>query len=306
MIDDQTGKVLGGMGGKFNGVDIRRTRKEFRQNPSEKSQSKKEEPKQDKKYEVSPGHDHIPSGQEMKILRETSKAVLVDNPAFENYWDDDERIMARMRGESPQIWLPKSAISTHEDQVVGMAGWLARKNGIKTVEGEEANKKAREESKARYAKTLEQAKNLGVKGVREGMRLETINSKIREFKQQNGIQPSGQDRLQELLDRGKLWEKAGLSRVYMNPDAMADFLGLKFTMHPKKSRVAANVETGDPDRNFTPTAANDLYQALDDIYYDNVKKKFVMPKGLSLMRGWLPEWLEKRLNSAIENAKAKN
>ena len=38
LIDSDTGKVLGGMGGKFNGTDIRKTRKEFRESTPKKNE----------------------------------------------------------------------------------------------------------------------------------------------------------------------------------------------------------------------------------------------------------------------------
>ena len=108
------------------------------------------------------------------------------------------------------------------------------------------------------------------------------------------------EKLQKLLDEGKLWEKGDYSRTYLTPKAAAEFLGIKFKMHPKKWGIAESVETGDPDRKFTPSAANDLYQALGKVYYDNQNKRFVMPEGLRNMRGWLPEWLEKRFQDAMK------
>lgn len=113
-------------------------------------------------------------------------------------------------------------------------------------------------------------------------------------------EPKKNEKLKKLLDEGKLWEKGDYSRTYLNPKAAAEFLGIKFKMHPKKRNIPESVETGDPDRRFTPSAANDLYRALEDVYFDNKSKKFVLPTGLRNMRGWLPEWLEKRFQDAMK------
>lgn len=292
LIDSDTGKVLGGMGGKFNGVDIRKTRKEYRDSGAQTESQKLPE--------VRSGHEHLMAGQSLKIVRETEKAVLVDNPAFSRYWDNDEIAMAKARGEKQQIWLPKSQISIHEGQVVGMPGWLASRSGFQTVEAEEANKKAFEAGKAKYEQALQEAKQLGIPGIREGMRLETIRDKIREFKVSHKDQFKEENKLETLLNQGRLWEKGDYSRTYLTPKATAEFLGIKFKMHPKKRNIPESVETGDPDRRFTPSAANDLYRALEDVYFDNKSKKFVLPTGLRNMRGWLPEWLEKRFQDAMK------
>jgi len=112
------------------------------------------------------GHSEMEKA--MPIHKESDKAVQIDRP------------YSRIQGYQDKTWLPKSQVSTHEGKVVGMAPWLAKREGYGTKEGAAKEAAAFSAGKARYANLLSEAKAAGVPGVRERMKTETIKQKMRE------------------------------------------------------------------------------------------------------------------------------
>jgi len=128
------------------------------------------------------GHSEMEKA--MPIHKESDKAVQIDRP------------YSRIQGYQDKTWLPKSQVSTHEGKVVGMAPWLAKREGYGTKEGEAKEAAAFSAGKARYANLLSEAKAAGVPGVRERMKTETIKQKMRE----HGLRVDGDHYDSEELD----------------------------------------------------------------------------------------------------------
>lgn len=105
---------------------------------------------------------------------------------------------------------------------------------------------------------------------------------------------NGKQRLHDLLEGGRKWEKGNHSRTYFNTDDLAKSLGLTFTKD-KKNR-ADSVSGEGLDRDFTPTAAYDFYNALSDIYFDNNRGEFVFPL---MFRSWQRKLLKERMQEYL-------
>lgn len=125
------------------------------------------------------------------IERETEKAFGVVNPAYAEAYNLHQiggtaEVMLRGSYEARQawkenlklIWLPKAHCESCGIQVVKIAGWLAKKTGMATVEATEASKARFQAGSDRYTALLEQAKAAGVKGVRVGMKMATIKARM--------------------------------------------------------------------------------------------------------------------------------
>jgi hypothetical protein len=134
---------------------------------------------------IQDGHERLSSP--LKIKRETEKAVGVENAQVISARATAKYDVKELSGSQIELlrsgagdisWLPKSQISVHNGEVHGMAGWLAQKHGFRTEEGAAKREKAFEAGKKRYSELLKQAKDAGVKGVREGMRTATIKQKM--------------------------------------------------------------------------------------------------------------------------------
>ena len=101
-------------------------------------------------------------------------------------------------------------------------------------------------------------------------------------------------RFKNLLDGGRKWERGSVSRTYFSPDSFAEALGLKFTKD-KKNR-ADSVSGEDIDHDFTPASANEFYNALRDIYFDNNRQEFVFPL---IFRSWQRKFLNDRMKKYL-------
>ena len=101
-------------------------------------------------------------------------------------------------------------------------------------------------------------------------------------------------RFKNLLDGGRKWERGSVSRTYFSPDSFAEALGLKFTKD-KKNR-ADFVSGEDIDHDFTPASANEFYNALRDIYFDNNRQEFVFPL---IFRSWQRKFLNDRMKKYL-------
>jgi hypothetical protein len=128
----------------------------------------------------------------LKIQRETEKAYGVNNPAWEEVqellnWGGGLEVMRRgspaakeaYQNKQSLSWLPKSHSMAHEGHIVTMSPWLAKKQGISTHEAQAAAEQRFEAGKQRYNDLLSQAKQAGVPGVRERMKMSTIKEKMR-------------------------------------------------------------------------------------------------------------------------------
>ena len=105
--------------------------------------------------------------REIKISKETEKAVLVEFNDCANYNHVSERC------NTISIWLPKSQIEIADGFVVKMAGWLAAKNGIETEAAANAAEECKNEGLAKYERLVAAAKEAGLK-VRSRMKSSTI------------------------------------------------------------------------------------------------------------------------------------
>jgi hypothetical protein len=105
--------------------------------------------------------------REIKITKETEKAVVVEFDDYESYNHVSERC------NTVSIWLPKSQIEIKEGFVTKMAGWLASKNGIETQEAANASQARQEAGFAKYESLVAAAKEAGLK-VRSRMKASTI------------------------------------------------------------------------------------------------------------------------------------
>ena len=101
-------------------------------------------------------------------------------------------------------------------------------------------------------------------------------------------------RFKNLLDGGRKLERGSVSRTYFSPDSFAEALGLKFTKD-KKNR-ADSVSGEDIDHDFTPASANEFYNALRDIYFDNNRQEFVFPL---IFRSWQRKFLNNRMKEYL-------
>lgn len=133
-----------------------------------------------------------------------------------------------------------------------------------------------------------------------GPRITETQRKERE--KQSNVKEEGSEgnRLKVLLKGGNLWEKGGNSRVYFDPDKFAESLGLSFKKD-EKNRIDS-VSATDLGREFTRTAAHDLYQSIKQTYYDNNKKEFVLPL---MLRNWQDGYLKERIQKYLAPEKAK-
>lgn len=173
-------KVIGGAGGKMNGNYIGPTSMSKSRIGNE-GQTKKQVP-------IAVGHERLE--KPLKIKRETEKAYGVENGYEEAVntakYDPKELTYAQreiLNNRKSLEWLPKSHTSANEGYVHGMSGWLAKKHGYSTNEGENAKEERFNAGKEKYAKLLAEAKAIGVKGVRVGMRAKTIIEKIAAHKE---------------------------------------------------------------------------------------------------------------------------
>ena len=166
-------------------------------------------------YTAPKGHHTLK--QPLKIERETEKAYGVANPHYQEALrvlghggSASERYVALHTEASREareayenrkslLWVPKSVAGAQEGQIHSLSDWFARKEGYSTRESEERREKAFSVGKDRYAALLEKAKAAGVKGVRTGMKAETIRQKL-------GSQMAGNEAV-DLLKAGK---KSGL------------------------------------------------------------------------------------------------
>lgn len=127
------------------------------------------------------------------IMRETDKAYGVSNPAYEeakalHEYGGDMEVMRRgspaartaWREKKSLIWVPKSQATASGGEIISMSEWFANREGFSTNEASERRDRAYEDGKARYAALIEQAKAAGVRGVRVGMKAETIRQKLRD------------------------------------------------------------------------------------------------------------------------------
>lgn len=170
LIDDRTGEIKGGMGGKFNGERISEARESF---TGPRITQKQREQQRHKNFE------HIERKNEFKIRQETEKAVRVHISDFKKspWFDGDD-----LRWDK-SIWLPKSQIKIENGFVVEIPDWLAKKHGIETSESKAREEKRQQERQSRYEAVINRAKAAGIKGIRKGMRFSTILEKA----QQQGI-----------------------------------------------------------------------------------------------------------------------
>ena len=87
-----------------------------------------------------------------KILKETEKAVAVENEEYASAKEDakydikelDGRQIEVLRKGTSLVWLPKSQIKIENGFVVSMPTWLAKKTGLLTVVEINGKKYARE------------------------------------------------------------------------------------------------------------------------------------------------------------------
>lgn len=175
------------------------------------------------------------------IMRETDKAYGVSNPAYEeakalHEYGGDMEVMRRgspaartaWRERKSLIWVPKSQATAAGGEITGMSEWFAHREGFSTNEATQRRDRAFEDGKARYAALIKQAKEAGVKGVREGMKAATIRQKL-------GSQTAG-NKAVDLLKAGK---KSGLPQYQdINEKAAHQFAALVHE-HPH------NVSQGD-------------------------------------------------------------
>lgn len=104
--------------------------------------------------ESKPAYAMAPFGNSFDIVRETEKAYLL---SYETETIDGERDI------TVSFWCPKSCTMTEEE-----AAAEGKAKAQRFMEGKE-----------RYAKLIEYAKANGIKGIRTGMRKETVLAKIR-------------------------------------------------------------------------------------------------------------------------------
>lgn len=167
-------KIVGGAGGKLNGTKV---------SPSSMSKARS--------FKIPEGHHRL--SNPAKVERETEKAYGISNPDYEeakreHEWGGNEAVAKRASQAAHEawqerrslIWLPKSHTTAHEGHVVTAAEWLARKQGLPTIERQQNREAAFEAGKQRYQQLLEQARSAGVPGVRERMKTATIKQKMRE------------------------------------------------------------------------------------------------------------------------------
>lgn len=104
-------------------------------------------------------------------------------------------------------------------------------------------------------------------------------------------------RLQALLDAGRLWEKGGLSRVYLDGAAAAEYLEIRVDFNSyTPSQTIEPIDCRRLPRTVTPSGARELLRALESSYYDNKARKFVVPGGWA--HGWIGSWLAERFEDA--------
>lgn len=141
---------------------------------------------------VKEGHEELSVHE--TIVRETDKAVMINNRAYSAAletaaYDIKELSPAQreiLHTKQSGTWLPKSQISTHDGKVTGMKRFIAEEKGLHTHEAAsrmKASSERREQAfsaaKDKYSSLVSQAKSLGVKGVRTGMRVSSIHEKMR-------------------------------------------------------------------------------------------------------------------------------
>jgi hypothetical protein len=131
----------------------------------------------------------------LEVVRHTDKAVALDNPAFaeaaEAYAFGGVNELAKRVSSAAReaymaghkyIWLPRSQVTlTENGKVSHIAGWLAKKSEITTVESLEKSQKAFIDGCAKHDALIEKARAMGVKGITQRTRSSTILAKISEF-----------------------------------------------------------------------------------------------------------------------------
>lgn len=357
-LDEATGEVKAGMGGKFNGQKISEARKNFtgpRITQSQRKVAQQRQNRENKPTEVGKKK----STQEEALERESN----------ENTWTQIPPEARRLKKPFPisketekayqvetgvgKIWIPKSVShATQEGLVIGLEDWWARKNGLSNILRDmtrsqfEAIEKQKEEKVKRFdALEKEYLKQNGLAKVKvpfggEGdslnyvqignQRFEVVERKgwtkvdegdadkygqhlkgrersdaywayVKPVKNDETSEPSTNtnegkqsQRFKNLLDGGRKWERGSVSRTYFSPDSFAEALGLKFTKD-KKNR-ADSVSGEDIDHDFTPASANEFYNALRDIYFDNNRQEFVFPL---IFRSWQRKFLNDRMKKYL-------
>ncbi len=188
-------------------------------------------------YLAKPGEESKPApspltgtlSKPLPIMRETDKAYGVSNPAYEeaqalHEYGGDMEVMRRgspaartaWREKKSLIWVPKSQATASGGEITGMSEWFAHREGFSTNEATERRDRAFEDGKARYAALIKQAKEAGVKGVREGMKAETIRQKL-------GSQTAGN----KAVDLLKAGQKSGLPQYQgVNEGAARQFAAM--------------------------------------------------------------------------------
>lgn len=357
-IDEATGEVKAGMGGKFNGQKISEARKNFigpRITQSQRKIAQQRQNRENKPTEVGKKK----STQEEALERESN----------ENTWTQIPPEARRLKKPFPisketekayqvetgagKKWIPKSVShATQEGLVIGLEDWWARKNGLSNILRDmtrsqfEAIEKQKEAKVKRFdALEKEYLKQNGLAKVKvpfdgEGdslnyvqignQRFEVVERKgwtkvnegdadkygqhlkgrersdaywayVKPVKNDETSEPSTNtnegkqsQRFKNLLDGGRKWERGSVSRTYFSPDSFAEALGLKFTKD-KKNR-ADSVSGEDIDHDFTPASANEFYNALRDIYFDNNRQEFVFPL---IFRSWQRKLLKERMQEYL-------
>lgn len=137
-IDDETGEVKAGMGGKFTGQKISEVRKDFTGPKTPKGYKKPERLRDFEK------NGKTRTLQSLKIKRETPDAVLV------NVETDTVRVDRNgNKRTDADIWLPKSDVEIAEGKVTHVSKSVAEKKGITLSRRTEKEQEA-------YNKTLEE------------------------------------------------------------------------------------------------------------------------------------------------------
>ena len=357
-LDEATGEVKAGMGGKFNGQKISEARKNFtgpRITQSQRKVAQQRQNRENKPTEVG--------------KKKRTKEEALERESNENTWTQIPPEARRLKKPFPisketekayqvetgagKIWIPKSVShATQEGLVIGLEDWWARKNGLSNILRDmtrsqfEAIEKQKEEKVKRFdALEKEYLKQNGLAKVKvpfggEGdslnyvqignQRFEVVERKgwtkvdegdadkygqhlkgrersdaywayVKPVKNDETSEPSTNtnegkqsQRFKNLLDGGRKWERGSVSRTYFSPDSFAEALGLKFTKD-KKNR-ADSVSGEDIDHDFTPASANEFYNALRDIYFDNNRQEFVFPL---IFRSWQRKFLNDRMKKYL-------
>lgn len=118
------------------------------------------------------------TGYRPKITKETEKAYLVDYQKLEGtHYGASARGGLEYYTDYSSVWLPKSQVQTYKNKVIAMPTWLAKKSQLYTEE----MVKQRSNAEKSYMDLVNEAKKMGIKGARKGLKAKTLKDMISKY-----------------------------------------------------------------------------------------------------------------------------